>query len=249
MDDLLNIYPVILPDAGLDYEAFGGDAEKLKAADYHNLYEDSLRVFDVCMAKHSCGAKCGIYMPATYWLRPSSKWKFYCKISWAQVIKHHPHVAEQFIARGCGENPDLWPGASLCCGAKFAPWKRGPSKVVEMLVEGKWVCFLAERLPEQLDDEIKKVQEAWHRAQGQVTAEEIMAGVPLMYPVTNVINGTEYPGVSKFDFAQWEKDGQPVLSHAGWCALCKVIADKDPLNLQLIFDVASDIQERISSKL
>ena len=183
-------------------------------------------------------------MPSTYWHQPvASRWRFYCKINWSQVIEHHPEICEYFKALGCGDEPDLWPGQDLGCGAKFAPWARGPSKVVEMKVEGEWVCFLAERLPDQLDDEIKKVQENWHRAQGQITVEEIKASIPLVFPSTNVINGKVYPGVSKFDFAKWEKDGQPVLSKAGWCALCQTIAKKDPLNLGVIFKVARKIQE------
>ena len=32
------------------YEAFGGDSEKLKAADYHNELYDNLQIFDICHA-------------------------------------------------------------------------------------------------------------------------------------------------------------------------------------------------------
>ena len=35
-----------------------------------------------------------------------------------------------------GSDPALWPNTG--CGAKFMPWARGPSKVVEFFSDGKW---------------------------------------------------------------------------------------------------------------
>lgn len=60
------------------------------------------------------------------------------------------------------------------CLAKFRPWARGESTVLELKVDGKWHAITAGRLPEQLDDEIKKLQYAWRSARLHVTAEDIL---------------------------------------------------------------------------
>jgi hypothetical protein len=165
-------------------------------------------------------------------------------VSWNQVLEEHPTLFDHFVAAGLGDDPKLWP--QVGCGKQFRPWKRGwrASKVVEMQVDGKWLRFLAEVLPERLDDEIKKVQEAFHIAAGQVTAEEMFSIIPVVYPST-VIEGIRTPGVSKFDLVAWQMDGAPVLGLAGWAALCLVITKKDPINLHLISDVAEQLVQLV----
>ncbi len=128
-----------------------------------------------------------------------------------------------------GEDPSSWP--KLGCGAKFVPWARGASKVLEIRDEfGNWRAILADRLPEQLDDEIKKVLHAWHEAAGRVTPEDIMMFMPLSYPRCSAYR-TGVPGVSRFDIEKWQAEGSPTLSFAGWVALCQLISCKDPVNL------------------
>ncbi len=185
-----------------------------------------------------------MYYRSIYWFRSKDpKWKFYCKVSWAQALEASPQLRDHFVKHGLGEDPKFWP-QTLGCGAKFAPWSRGPSKLKEIKVEGTCFCFLAERLPDALDDEIKNVQEAFHIAAGQVTAEEMFSIIPVVYPST-VIEGIRTPGVSKFDLAAWQMDGAPVLGLAGWTALCLVIAKKDPINLHLISDVAEQLVQLV----
>eukprot|EP00975_Prorocentrum_lima_P013557 2879640-Prorocentrum_lima.AAC.1 len=54
-----------------------------------------------------------------------------------------------------------WPDVG--CGTRFVPWARGASMVVEMqMVDRTWVAFMAERFPEVLEEEVKKVQEAFY---------------------------------------------------------------------------------------
>ena len=44
------------------------------------------------------------------------------------------------------------------CGAKFTPWAKGESQVVEVkLPDDSWAGFLTDRMPQELDDAIKKV--------------------------------------------------------------------------------------------
>ncbi len=220
-----------------EYTAFGGDTKKLKAADFHNEVDPAILIFDVCQACKG-EEKCGLYMPSEYWKRPNpDKWRFYCGVQWPVVAEKSDHIMQHMV-RVHGENLKRWPDPG--CGARFIPHARGPSKVVEMLVAGEWVCFLAERLPQLLDDEIKKQLEKWHEQLGHVTAEEMQAAIPIVYPKTNAFSA-DIPGVSRFPFEQWRKDGRFVLGRAGWCALCQIVAAKDPANLGVIFEVADQI--------
>eukprot|EP00974_Lingulodinium_polyedra_P018838 1824413-Lingulodinium_polyedra.AAC.1 len=53
-----------------------------------------------------------------------------------------------------GSDVAVWP--KIGCGANFKPWAKGATMVVEMLNNGgKWMAFLSDRLPEQLDDVLK----------------------------------------------------------------------------------------------
>ena len=48
-----------------------------------------------------------------------------------------------------------WP--KIGCGSKFVPYKYGRSMVVEIQCEdGRWKAFSSARLPQPIDDEIKK---------------------------------------------------------------------------------------------
>ena len=102
----------------------------------------------------------------------------------------------------------------------------------------EWVAFPAERLPQILDDEIKKVLKEWHEACHRVTADDIKKWIPLVYPKTNILDPIQYPGISKFDRTKWIQDGSPYLDKSGWIALCEVIARKDSTNLQCVLDLA-----------
>ena len=53
-----------------------------------------------------------------------------------------------------GEDYTQWP--KVGCGAKFRPWKNGPSRVVEMRQkDGQWIAVMADRMPPALDDATK----------------------------------------------------------------------------------------------
>ena len=54
-----------------------------------------------------------------------------------------------------GNDIATWP--VIGCRSKFRPWAKGASMVVELKQEdGSWLAMMAERLPVELDDEIKK---------------------------------------------------------------------------------------------
>eukprot|EP00975_Prorocentrum_lima_P051271 10739690-Prorocentrum_lima.AAC.1 len=72
----------------------------------------------------------------------------------------------------CTTNVDKWP--EVGCGARCVPWARGASMVMEMrMTDGTWEAFMAERFPEALDDEIKKVPEAFYLSAQQLEPEAL----------------------------------------------------------------------------
>eukprot|EP00975_Prorocentrum_lima_P009995 2129665-Prorocentrum_lima.AAC.1 len=56
------------------------------------------------------------------------------------------------------ERVQAWP--EVGCGAKYTPWGRGPTMVMEVqLADKEWVAYMIERVPEYLEKEIQKVRE------------------------------------------------------------------------------------------
>ncbi len=49
-------------EASHDDQAFGGDVELLKIADYHAELQDVFQFFNVCRARDSAGHTCGMHM-------------------------------------------------------------------------------------------------------------------------------------------------------------------------------------------
>ena len=144
-----------------------------------------------------------------------------------------------------GKDMSTWPKCG--CGAKFVPWACGASKVLEIQVApGEWEAILAERLPEELDDEINNVLHEWHAAGQRVSPEEIKNAIPTTLPKCGL---TDIPGVAKFDFKKWEEVGRPTLTCAGWIALCRVIASKDKLNLGHILTLCDKVEKRGTSSI
>ena len=127
----------------------------LRALDFDDVIVKGWRVFNLCRATTHDGSTCGLFYPGKLWSRPCKpKWQFYCKLDW-EVLRAHSdqeHCA-QWIRNLDKTFPTGWP--EIGCGAKFAPWKRGPSMLAEILLEsGEWKAFLCERPPTALLDAI-----------------------------------------------------------------------------------------------
>jgi hypothetical protein len=118
--------------------------------------------------------------------------------------------------------------------------------VVELFVLewGTWWSFMADRIPEALDDAIKGKKLAFMEAFKQLTPAEIKAEMPVMFPSTHIFDVTCLPGVARFPVDEWEKSGEPCLTQAGWAAMAMKVASKDMRNLQAIFDVGANIVEK-----
>ena len=193
---------------------------------------------------------CGVYMNADYWWQagfntPYERWAFMCEFSPAKLKVKQPQMYE--IVKEAMENkfpglPEhMWTKKTPCCGSKFIPYKYGASMVVELNFGGERHAILAERLPKELDDEIKHVLCEWHKAEARVTAAEIRAAIPCVLPETNLCEDCPVPGIAKFDFNKWKREGCPTLLAAGWIAICKVIANKDKFNLSRIITLCDEM--------
>ena len=77
----------------------------------------------------------------------------------------------------------------------------------------------------------------WHRACGHLTAQAIMDHIPMAFPKTGTQTGV--PGVAK------GAKGSRTLTHAGWIALCQVIASKEPVNLKQTISVCEQLQAKL----
>ena len=185
-------------------------------------------------------------MPGPFFTQVGGKWKFYCKVDWdvVETIPEYVSVVEG-MKQKWGIHKKAWPDP--CCGAKFVPWARGASKVIELrMQDGNWACILAERMPQQLDDEIKQVLFAWHEAESRLTAAEIMKALPKTMPM---INKTTCDGVSRFPLKEWKAMGSPTLTCGGWIALCRLVASKDKLNLQHIITLCDNHEEKLQGDI
>ena len=174
--------------------------------------------------------------PSFYWKKLGG-WKFYCEVSFEQIEEQDPVAFKEIEAffSNKGIARAHWKSHTHCCGAKFIPWARGCSKVLEIYTESDgWLALLAERLPEELDDEIKGVIYEWNKACSKVTAEEILAAMPTIYPLTGQPVGGGIPGFRRFDFDKLQEVGCLILMRVGWMTLCQMIARRDAVNLSRI---------------
>ena len=194
---------------------------------------------------------CGLYFPAKWWQTDGSK--YWCKVDWNRVKEHDPTSFQMYAEIFKTDNPALMP--EVGCGCKFIPWSMGASKILELRdQQGNWFNLVAARLPVQLDDEIKKVKLAWHRACGRLSAEDLFKAVPSCFPKLNSLKDhpklkhlpfqCDWPGMARFDIQAWERQGRPTLEQAGWVALCECIAIKDTTNLGHLITLCSEIKEQ-----
>ena len=117
--------------------------------------------------------------------------------------------------------------------------EKGASQVVELMGEdGVWKSFMAERMPQELDDAIKGHHAKFYMAQKELTPQELMDVLPVSFPVTHNIK--EFPGVSSYPVDAWEDAGSPMLSVTGWIKLCVRIA-QNMGDLHTIFEAAEKL--------
>ena len=207
----------------------------------------NMRFFYMCRAKTDGGTKtCGQYMPGKLWAKPKEeKWRFYCRAAWDQVVDTCPRTRLR-MENSWGKNRSTWPTRG--CGARFVPYSRGECGVVEFKDDEGWHAFMSVMIPAILEDEIMKHRQKFAAKAKCVTEQEIKDLMPVTYPVTYAENEQMYPGVARFPVDRWIEDKEPTMSEAGWIALCRAIAMKDPEGLSTIFDAADKVEQRATRK-
>ena len=249
-----------------DYQAcaeYGAQQKKLlKALDFVDAFGDGLRLYNVCRAKTAYDntrgvvCSCGLAFPAKLWSKKFPErpwtWKFVCRVNWQELINAQQAQPDdkqlkewvEDMRREYGEE-DKWP--KIGCGSNFVPYAKGFSMVTEIKCpDGTWTAFSSDRLPPQLDDEIKKVQAEFYLAGTRLTAEQLKEIIPVSFPMTNRLKG--FPFVAHYPIEQWDAEQLPRFSAKSWCKLAMMTAEKDMLNLHKCFEVAKKLQDTLTCR-
>ncbi|CAE7210813.1 unnamed protein product [Symbiodinium sp. CCMP2592] len=210
-----------------DYQVFKDHPEQdrmVKAMDYDDrmeVNEDgewSMALFYMCRAKCGDGKTCGLYRAGKLWDKQGSRW--YCR-------QHKPNWEKYY--------PDIPFPAELGCGARFVPWKRGESMVLEFPgPENSTLAMMADLMPEILDDEVKKNKTAWYEGLNNMSPQQLYDLVPVIVPKVYAIEGC--PQIGRFPVDEHINKKEPKLTTAGWWRLARYISEKDG-NLNTILDL------------
>jgi len=238
----------------------------LKALDFADEVGPDIRMYNVCTQPDPEHGKCGYAFPSKLWwqkgegtrfgdlqgelgFRTSKSWSFKCLCEWGylqeEALKKPGSAAAQWyeeLSKEYGNDFNLWP--RIGCQQGFRPYRNGPSMVMELKIGGEYKAFMSERLPEALDDAIKKKNyNAFNRACQSMSPQEIYDSLPMCFPMTHVIkvNGKPFRGVARYPLAEWERSGMPVMTKVCWAKFCMKIAEKDFTNLEHVFRVAEKI--------
>ena len=198
--------------------------------DFHNDFGD-INMFDFCR-RFKGSEPCGCYMPGFYWKQRTGKHKWKCSVDWGR-INDHPNFTQVIkeMEKKHGPFMHTWPDPG--CGAGFIPFARGGSKILEIKQsDGDVLVLMAERPPEILIDQMQGVH--FNNALKGLTSQEIYNRIPCTLPKRPP---TSVPGVFRFPVEEWKAQGSPTLTQAGWVALCWVVAQKDPQNLEHLIDI------------
>ncbi len=216
-------------------------ADFLKSLDFLDHVTENMRLYNVCRAKVGQCGTCGLAYPSKLWTQAPGKWKFYCRVDWNNLVSAAVHLEDEnqlkkwtqrMIGR-YGDNLDNWP--KVGCGAKFLPWARGESMVAEIrLGDGTWEAFCADRMPRELDDEIKKVHADFFEAAQFLDPAELKEVLPVRLPMTHVVDD-ELIGIARYPIDTWEAQGQPRITTKGWVKLAMMIATKKMDKLASVF--------------
>jgi hypothetical protein len=207
-------------------------------------YVEEMNRFYMCSgktgwnAKKNCAGSCGLYMPSQYWKRihrnPSATGqRWHCGIEWEDVAIYEPELYQRVTQNGTVKPPDLG------CGARYFPWARGSSMVVEVRDGQKWEAFLADEMPDEMLRLVELHKTRFHESMGKMTPQEFMKLIPVTFPKVHLIEGCIVPWLGRFPKDQYIEEGRPVLDQVGWWKLARAVALGDMSGLYEMFNVAS----------
>ena len=164
---------------------------------------------------------------------------WYCKLNWHKWCDAvGPEMVDRMVTK-YRDNPDTWP--SVGCGVRYRPWRNGLGMVLEFKAGDTWKCFLADVIPELLDNEIKQHQAEWNNALSCLSPDDVYDLIPVTFPRASPITVAgipQFPGMGKLNLPKLKNEQAPVLSTAGWVQLCLKVASKGE-NLESVFSLAS----------
>ena len=154
-----------------------------------------------------------------------------------------------------GRDWKVWP--KVGCGAKFVPWLRGPSTILEFQCGNTSKAMVAVRCPPILLEEIYKVRSDFALSLNAMSPEEIQQVMPNSFHTNSLIDGkVQLPGIARFPVDQWEAEGRPIFDEAAWCALCihvvetmrrRLMASDSTNNLNKLFQIAKELQSKLQT--
>ena len=116
--------------------------------------------------------------------------------------------------------------------------------VMELKVENEIKAFVSERLPEALDDAIKKRNyDKFRSVCDKLSPQELYDSLPMCFPMTHTleVDGKPFRGVARYPLLEWEAQGALVMARKHWAKFCMKVASKDLTNLEHLFRVAESI--------
>ena len=234
-----------------EYQCFVGHQQQqqmVEEIDYLNQIDAKAEIkwWDICQAKEASGRTCGCFMMADLWKKLPDKWRFYCRTDWDRQRERDRTAYIMNAAYFGEEDNSKWP--KFGCGARFIPFARGASKLVQMeLPDGSDIFFLAERPPALIDDTIKMHQASWNKALNDLTPAALQKLLPKCYPDKRFAppNYEGLLGVGYFDIDEHMKgEGKLVLTMEGWGILLMNVAVGNLEDLGDIFTLGMDMHQR-----
>ncbi len=112
------------------------------------------------------------------------------------------------------------------------------------LGDGTWEAFCADRMPRELDDEIKKVHADFFEAAKCLNAEELKEVLPVSLPMTHVLED-DLIGIARYPIDTWEQQGQPRITSKGWVKLAMMISSKNMDKLTSVFECGTKLLSKL----
>jgi len=129
--------------------------------------------------------------PAT---KTSKAWSYKCQSEWgylaeetalkpqSEAAKWHNELTKEY-----GGNYNLWPRIGRQQG--FRAFKNGASIVMELKVGNESQTFVSERMPEALDDAIKKRNyDKFRTVCDELSPQELYDSLPMCFPMTHTLS-------------------------------------------------------------
>ena len=212
--------------------------------------------------------------PGSVFGKGEGKWSYKCLVEWHKLECELCHEEEQGTKDGpvkkvYQEMQELWDENVLDwpvvgCGRGFRAYSDGPSMVLSVLTkkdggEESWEAMMAERLPQNLDDAVKRTRHiSLDTLCNNMDPDKIYRMMPMSFPVSpdNEVMVTppgdwnqaagppkKVCGVVQYPVKQWKECGAHYLSGTSWCKLMMVLGSNNPEMAEIV-EIAESYEGR-----